>query len=283
MILTNKFQYPNAVAKAAEDGLYLPSKDILRVTELVDSPLIKRLTIEYWDKITIDVDEIVYASLFGTAWHKFLSGFEVDALIEKRWNIKWGSILLTGQTDIYKPDKGIIEDNKTQSAWAFVFGNPSWEAQLNCYAYLIEESGYSVNELWINSFLRDWSKFEAMKGRNRDYPKHKFHKVRVPLWGKDKRKLYIKRRLNLHLNNEDYVCTPEERWQRKTTYAVMKRGVKTAKRVLDTKEKAQEHIVAKNLTNQQSSGTIYIEERKGGCTKCNDYCICRNVCKYREE
>lgn len=279
MILTNKFQYPDAVVGAAENQLYLPNKDIVRVSELIDSPLIKKLLIEYWDKIIIDVDEIVYSSLFGIAFHKFLAGFEVDALVEKRWSIKIRDGILTGQTDLYKTD-GIIEDNKTQSAWAFVFGNSSWEAQLNCYAYLIEENGYPVNELWINSFLRDWSKFEAMKGRNRDYPKHKFHKVRVPLWDKNKRIEYINKRLNLHLD-EDYVCTPAERWQKKTIYAVMKKGVKTARRVLDTKGQAQEYIVAKNLTSQQNSGIIYVDERKGGCIRCNDYCTVRNVCKCR--
>lgn len=281
MILSNKFDYPNAVVKAAQSGLYLPNKEILRVTELIDSPLIKQLTMKYWDKLVIDVDEVVYSSLFGVAWHKFLSAFRINALIEKRWSINKDGTIITGQTDMYDPERGIIEDNKTQSAWAFVFGTSSWERQLNCYAHLIDENGYSVNELWINSFLRDWSKFEAMKGRNRKYPKHKFHRMRVPLWDKVIREKYINDRLQLH-KAEDYVCTPEEKWEKPTTYAVMKKDRKSAIRVLDTTNEAKEYIVAKNLTNQMDSGIIYIEERKGGCIRCQDYCIVRNVCKYKE-
>jgi len=283
MNITNQYNYPQAVVKACQNELYKPVKDVHRVTELIDSPLIKRLLVEHWDDLTIDVDEIVYSSLFGTSWHKFLSSFEVDALIEKRWSVKrrldeqWGDIIITGQTDLYKTNGGIIEDNKTQSAWSFVFGQPSWERQLNIYAELVEENGYPVNELWINSFLRDWSKYEAMKGRNRDYPKHKFHRVRVPLWNKDKRQGYINERLNLHINNEDYVCSDEERWRRKTTWAVIKKGVKTAKRVLDTQKEA-----AKWIEQKKPKGDISIVMRKGGCIRCQEYCTVRNVCKYRE-
>jgi hypothetical protein len=82
-----------------------------------------------------------------------------------------------------------------------VFGTPSWERQLNIYAELVEENGYTVNELWIGCFLRDWSKYEAKKGRNKTYPDHKYHRVRVPLWSKEKRQQYIDERLDLHLKD----------------------------------------------------------------------------------
>jgi hypothetical protein len=275
MNITNKFFYPQSVVEAVKADLYQPNKDVYRVTELIDSPLIKRLLVEHWGNLYVDVDEKVYSSLFGTAWHKFLASFESDALIEKRWSMNRNGVMVTGQTDIFKAGGGIIEDNKTQSAWAFVFGTPSWERQLNIYAELVEENGYTVNELWIGCFLRDWSKYEAKKGRNKTYPDHKYHRVRVPLWSKEKRQQYIDERLDLHLNSEDYVCTDEDRWRRKTTWAVKKTGIKTAKRVLDTKEEAEKWI-----RDKDPKGDIFIEKRMGGNVRCESYCSVRSVCPY---
>jgi hypothetical protein len=277
MLLNNKHKYPQAVVEACKAEIYRPLEDTLRVTELIDSPLIKRLLIEHWKDLSTDVDDIVYSSLFGTAWHKFVAEYEPAAMVEHRWytNLPDGKVL-TGATDIYKPDEGIIEDNKTQSVWAFVFGTPSWERQLNVYAHLIEANGYPVRELWINSFLRDWSKFEAMRNR-KDYPKHKFHKVRCRLWDKDKRDKFIQDRINIH-NDPTYVCSDEERWRRATTWAVKKKGTKTARRVLDT-EKAAKLWIEEN----KPKGNIYIEERVGSCVRCEEWCPVRSVCIHKEE
>ena len=142
MRLTNQFSYPDSVIQAAYDGLYQPVWGMLRVSELVDSPLIKALAIQHWDKLEIDVDECLLA-LFGTAWHKFLSGWQVDnELRNHRWYTKIGETNITGETDIFRLD-GTIEDNKTTSVWAFVFGRKEWEYQLNSYAYLVSQNNYS--------------------------------------------------------------------------------------------------------------------------------------------
>lgn len=286
MELSNKYKYPAAVVAAAKEEIYKPTWDLLRVTESIDSPLIKRLLIEYWDKIIIDVDEIVYSSMFGTAWHKFLSAFETNEILEKRWSVDYNGIIVSGQTDIYRPDVGAIEDNKTQSAWAFVFGTASWQEQLNIYAELVEENGYAVNELWINSFLRDWSKYEAMKGRNSNYPEHKFHRVRVPLWSKDKRKKFIKDRIALHIDHrDDYVCNTyaevgehNERWEKPTTFAVMKGGNKKASKVEPTLEEAAAWIETRK---PETKAAMSIVKRAGRCIRCEDWCWARDVCKFR--
>jgi len=286
MILRNEYNYPAAIMKAVQAEIYKPREGVLRVSELIDSPLIKRLMLKFWDKIEIDVDEVVSSSLFGTAFHKFLAGFESDAMIERRWSVNIGDYIITGQTDIYKPDEGYIEDIKTQSAWAFVFGNKNWERQLNCYAYLIRQNGYPVTNLYINSFLRDWSKYEAMRGRNKDYPKHRFHRIRLPLWKNEDIERYIKERVELHrraAKGGECICTPEERWQRPTTYALKKKGVKRACRVLPSYKEIVQHIKEKGLTKDWESGRIYVEKREGCNVRCENYCIVRNVCPYRKK
>jgi len=278
MELTNKPHYPMPVVEAAWAQIYHPTMDTLRVTELIDSPLIKRLTIENWNNLSIDVDEIVYSSLFGTAWHEFVAKYEADAMVERRWYAKLPDtdMILSGQTDIFKPQEGVIEDNKTQSAWAFVFSTPTWERQLNVYAYLIEANGYDVRELWINSFLRDWSQY-LVKKSNSDYPAHKFHRIKCNLWDANKRHDYILERLAIH-NDPNYVCSDEERWRRPTTWAVKKKGTKTARRVLDSKAKAEQWI-----TENKPKGDVYVEERSGGCIRCESYCTARSVCPFKEK
>lgn len=282
MEIFNKLQYPESVVAAVKADVYRPVWDIVRVTELIDSPLIKRLTIKHWDELEIDCDDIVYSSLLGTAVHKYLAGFQTDAMVEHRWTVLLSAFhddrggTLTGQTDIFKPGEGIIDDIKTQSAYAFVFGQPSWTKQLNVYAELIEQHGYKVKELWISAFLRDWSKYEAMKNKNKDYPKHKFHRVRVNLWSPEVRQKFIQDRLNIY-DNPDYVCSDVERWRRPTTWAVLKEGVKTARRVLNTEAEAKAW-----LDQQKDTSKLYIEERKGGCIRCNGFCAVAKYCPHKD-
>ena len=69
-------------------------------------------------------------------------------------------------------------------------------------------------------------------------------------------------------------CTAEERWAKPDTYAVMKKGRKSALRLLPTEEKAKEYIGDQNLS---------IEFRKGVSTRCEGYCEVSQFCKqYRE-
>ena len=276
MILTNRYKYPEAVVKAVQNEMYKPNYDIWRVTEIIDSPLVKKLLIKYWDDIEIDVDDYIYSSLFGTAWHKFLSAWEVDAMVERRWSVRYCNTTLSGQSDIYKQSIATVEDNKVVGAFSLVFGQPHWDEQLNIYATLIEDCGFPVRKLYINAFIRDWSRYEAAKYNRKDgYPDRKFYKKKVPLWNRDKREVFINSRLRLHLDtNESYECTPDERWQKKTTYAVMKIGQKKAKRVLDTIDEAKKWV--DNQTKDKNK--LSIVERPGECTRCKSYCPVRSVC-----
>ena len=296
MILTNRYDYPEAIVKATQNEIYRPKSDVYRCTEILDSPYVKQLMIKYWDDIEIDVDDYIYSSLFGTAWHKFLSQWEVDAMVERRWNLRVLGVLLTGQTDIYKPSLGHIEDNKTCGAFSFVFGQPHWEEQLNVYATLVEQNGFPVKALYIDAFIRDWSKYEAERRDRRDsYPNRKFYKTKVKLWSSEKREAFINTRLQLHLKPEGYVCstfaeagTLNERWEKPTTYAVMKKGQKKAiGATLSVKGKRVPFttiaMAEKFIETKKPKGNIYIDERKGECTRCKYYCNARSVCPIAKE
>lgn len=282
MKITNKLNYPQAVIVAAEKQLYKPTWDNVRVSELLPGLLTKYLSIKYWDELVVDVDDLLL-SMFGTSWHQYLSGWQSpNEVHNKRWYAVINGVQLSGETDIYgfeehNQPNAVIEDNKVTSAWAFVFGRKEWEYQLNSYAYLVRANGYPIHELYINAFLRDWSQYEAMKDRQKEYPKSRFYRLQVLLWTIDMQLAFLEKRIQLHEiakkdgNIDVIACTPEERWQRKESWAVKKKGRQSALRCADTFEQAQ--TLAKKF-----KGDITIEHRPGKCVKCNSYCLVRAVC-----
>jgi NAD-dependent dihydropyrimidine dehydrogenase PreA subunit len=46
---------------------------------------------------------------------------------------------------------------------------------------------------------------------------------------------------------------------------------------------ANHYILEKGLTEQHKKGIIYIDERKGECTRCKFYCPVRVICKFNKE
>ena len=291
MKLTNKLNYPQSVVIAAEKSIQRPTWDNVRVSELLPGLLTKYLSIKYWDELVVDVDDLLL-SMFGTSWHQYLSGWQSpNEVHNKRWYANINGVQFTGETDIYRFEEhnqsnATIEDNKTASVWSFVFGRKEWIQQLNSYAYLVQANNYPIHELYINAFLRDWSKYQAMQDRKKAYPKSQFYRIQVPLWTKEQQLEYLTKRLELHKqaqvgNVDAIVCTggstingkwdEGERWERKETWAVKKKGRLSALRVADSFEQGQ-------ILAQKYKGDITIEHRKGKCVKCSDWCLVRNVC-----
>ena len=71
------------------------------------------------------------------------------------------------------------------------------------------------------------------------------------------------------------VCTPDERFNSGDKFAVMKKGRKTALRVLDSKEAAEQW--------KADNGGDFIETRLGEDKKCADYCSACEFCSYYQE
>jgi len=100
------------------------------------------------------------------------------------------------------------------------------------------------------------------------------------LWSMEEREAFIKERIHLHSEalfatdtNEDLPpCTPEECWEKPTTYAVKKEGGVRAKSVHTTKEEAESAL--------ESTGKGYfLEVRAGERTRCAKFCQVSPWCK----
>ena len=132
--------------------------------------------------------------------------------------------------------------------------------------------------------MRDWSRREA--ALKDTYPQAPIVTLDIPLWDQATRESFVAARLGLH-NEANFAavsgqmpeCTPEEMWEKKTTYAVMKEGGKRAKKVFEIKEEAA-------VFAGQQKEAHYIETREGGRTRCESFCqaapFCNQFKKYKE-
>ncbi|GAG79678.1 unnamed protein product, partial [marine sediment metagenome] len=171
-----------------------------------------------------------------------------------------------------------LDDYKFTSVWTVIFGlKTDWEQQLNCYKPFYEYAGFPVKELRVHILGRDWSRTKALQNHN--YPKCEITTMPVPMWDNDKIKDFVYERVLLHqacekLSDNDLpLCTPDERWEKPTKYAIIKEGRKSAVRVLDTLENANQYINEKNLDDKHS-----IVLREGESTRCEFYCHLRDYC-----
>jgi hypothetical protein len=269
MKITNKYNLPDAIVKAVSGERQLVDNRI-SATTLIGSPLRRKLMIQYGDQLEDDASNRLW-SLLGSAMHSVLEQNLPDgALSELKLNALIGDITVSGIMDLY--DNGTISDYKVTSVWAFILGDkPEWERQLNVYAYLCERCGYPVNGLEIVAILRDWNKY----GKGTDYPSIPFQRITCRLWSPEEREAYVKERIRLHFHAEPTECTPEEKWERPTTYRVMKKGRKTAVRVFENQVDA-DNLIAMNVE-------YYLEVRKGVCVRCKDYCAVNVFCPYYKE
>lgn len=280
MRYTNNANLPQPIYDAIVKDDYDKWEANISVTELINPIQIYYLRKKYKDQIIEDVSDKIFA-LMGTAMHNILEQADVSAVTEKRLFIEVNDWVVTGQFDrlcMISKDGGItglLQDYKFCSVWENIYGlKPDRIKQLNMYAYLINQNGYKCSKLQIVQIFRDWQKSKAKY--DPQYPQQQVAVIDVPLWSEEKQREYIHRRIELFQQAEKGiipVCTDEERWYTGDRWAVMKKGNKTAKRVLNTIEEAKQW---KEMNDKD--GTMYLEYRPGEAKRCDSYCDCRDVC-----
>jgi len=274
MILTNHYNLPDVFYQAIAKNIQRPQPEIMRVTQLISPPLMRQLTIKYWDKLKVDCSENLW-SLLGTSVHAELAKITNNALIEKKITKTVFGIILSGSLDRFEKDTQTIVDFKVSSVWSYLLGvKEDWQKQLNVYKFLLESEGHFVKHLKIYLIIRDFQKGKAVQA---DYPKIPFVVLDVPVWNNEKISSYIKERVAVH-KAEPLPCTLEERWERAPTFAIMKTGRKSAVRVKDTREEAEIYLNTKVKPTDKPKCEIV--ERKGEAIRCKNYCLVRDVCKY---
>ena len=232
----------------------------------------------HWEELTDTVDNRIWAIL-GTSVHKLLEEKKPNAFTEEKFECQIGSKKVVGHVDLYDMENAEITDYKTTSVWKIKFAEfEDWRKQGLVYAYLLRKSKLEVKRCRFIAMLRDWSKGEAQ--RNPGYPQSQIYEYVFDVTEKDLSEIekFIIEKVNditekEKLSDDEIAeCTPEERWQGSDTYAVKKEGRKTAIKVFDTKEEAENNMLA--------LGGTFIEERKGCSKRCLEYCLCNKLCSF---
>lgn len=252
-------------------------------TSILKSVRQNLLTRRHDKEITQDVSDMMFL-IFGTAIHKVLEESKgTDGQFkEERIEMQIEDYTLSGIIDMYDIDKKEVVDYKTCSVWKVI--NNDWEdykQQLFIYATMLREKGFEVNKVKIVAMIKDHSLSKAKFDRN--YPQTATKVIEFDFTEEDYRKtlIYIVSKFqeikeNENVKDEDLpLCSKEERWATDTKFALMKKGRKTAVKLFDNYEMANE--VAK------TDKAYFIEERKGEDKKCTSYCSCCKFCSYWKE
>jgi hypothetical protein len=209
--------------------------------------------------------------------------------LEKRLYLQVGNIRVSGQIDWYKKSDRKIEDYKVTSVWKILKNDlDDWEFQGNVYKLILENNGFPVDNIQINTILKDWKKFEAGIKKDEGYPQLPVHTIEIKLWKPlDVLKEVIKRiedhELVKNVSSPEELyrlrpCTDKEKWHGEDKFAVMKHGGKKASAVFNTLIEAEAYMLEK------TDGSMFIEIRKGEDKRCEEYCLAKPYCaQYKAE
>lgn len=277
MIITNNAGLPEPLVEAIKQQTH--RRGDYSVTELINPVQQTILKRRHEAEITEDAADRLW-SLFGTAVHKALEQGNKAGITEGYIETDILGMKISGTADLYEAG-GTISDYKVTSAWSLVYGSreTEWAAQLNAYAYLYQSLGFEVTKLQVVAILRDWSAINAK--RDPAYPQNKVEVLPIEMYSKEVTKTWLELRVGavqkaaLRLDNLPE-CTTAERWETKTTYAVMQAGRKSAVIVYEELPEAEKHIAGKK--------GLFIETRVGEAKRCEYYCSVKDFCEqYKKE
>ena len=269
--MLNEIEY---LKEAVKPDTRAPDPTRISVTQLSDSPLIRTLWLENYDKIEQEPEDMLWA-LYGTALDTIVKRHNKTGMVDLKLELPFENYTIVGKPDIFYPSTGLLVDVKTTSVWTLKNPRKEWTYQLNCYKYLMERlmPELKVEKLQIHGIARDWRKNEKL--RYHDYPSSAFVIIDIPIW-EDMEKV-IDADIKRHTKFPREECTDEEKWTKPTTFALKKEGRKTAIKVENTKEQLMSYCQKNNIV---IDGNHYIEERPGECVRCLNYCQVSSFCKY---
>jgi len=280
MQITNKFSLPQTFLNICERPTYTKGKAHISATGLLTAPRLARLKEIYDDKIVTDVSDMIW-SIFGTAVHNILEqGKDENHVVEQRLHAELDGWHISGAIDlqITREDGIEINDYKTVGVWSVMNEKIEWEQQLNVYAWLVETvKKMPVTELKIIAIIRDWNRRDAQSRPG--YPEAQVATIPVQIWSYEQRESFIRDRIHLHsealfaseTGEELPDCSPEDCWEKPTTYAIKKDGAMRAKSVHTSLSEAEVAL--------EKSGKGYaLEVREGDRTRCASFCPVAQFC-----
>jgi len=280
--LTNIYDLPEPLVQAVMNDKYSPGRSDYTTSQLAGTPARQwALKRKHWMEITEDVSDRIY-SLSGQSKHVVLERAaefceQYEYLAEERFYIQRSGKTLGGQIDLYDKRQGILYDWKETSVYvSYLSLKPEWAAQGNINRLLLEENGYTVNQIINIALYRDWKK--SLVGSTEKYPPHQVAKFEIPVWPNAETELFIARRIAEFENAKTKLplCSDDERWKAPDVWALTKVGGKKALKLFDTEKEAVDHMEIFNI-----SGEIIL--RPGVNKRCQSYCVCLPFCEQAKQ
>ncbi len=287
MNLTNAMNLPKPFVDAVtNDHQFIEKRyGVTDLTKSVREVILRR---RHDAEITTDVSTMVWA-IFGTAVHHILEQSE-----ESTTQLKENKIVvdlpngyqLSGIFDLYDDATGTVTDYKTASVWKVKVGDSEdWRKQTLIYCWMLRKIGFDAKRGEIVALLKDHSKAKAKVGEHPALPVWQIgwdFTAEDFAWAEQfiADKFAEIERCEQLPDDELPMCTEEERWTRGSKYAVMKKGLKRAKKLFDGEDEATAY--AEHL-GETEKGEFYVEHRPGTDPKCVDYCSACEFCTYWQQ
>ena len=295
MKLTNNHGLSSSIVHAIEQimGQYDPGRSDITVTGLISPPQQRRLMQEHADELSEDIMECSYR-IMGSSAHYVMENAascdEANICEERYYSHFLNGVVVGGQVDLIEPNEGhTLSDYKITSVYAVKEPKPEWIAQLNILALLAKENGVKIERLKIVAFLRDWSKAAKEKQDKAGFPyPNPIVEMDIPMWNDEHTTEYVLDRLRAHYSDDTPPCSPEERWAKPDTWAVLQRkkgkwGVRAMSgSVSDTKVMA-ESFINEFVMEGADVKDFKIDFRPGKSNRCEDYCAVNKWCKQYKE
>lgn len=281
MKITNNFNLPEQFVEAVNHDTYSKDGSDYSGSELINPVQVVILKNRHASEIVQDASDMVWLAI-GKAAHVMLEQSTTkkkNILKEMRIHDTFEGRKISGQIDLYDEDEKRLSDWKITSVWTAMFGSrvKEWTEQQNIYRYLLEKEGFEVSVMEIVAIYRDWSLSES-KRYGEKYPP-KVETVKLEVWSLTEIKNFIVDKIVNLVRAEQMTddqlpeCSPEERWQKSDSWAVMKTGNVKATKVEPTFEAAETY----RLTQKKPSEFSTVK-REGEWTRCEYYCPVNSFC-----
>jgi len=281
MKIINRLNLPAGFVKACSPEKH-NAQGCLSATTLIMGIKQILLTERHWEELEDDVSDRLWA-IWGQAVHSLMESEGENDFTEQKMAYKVNDVTVTGTIDNYDMKHGIIFDYKTASVNKIKFNDfKDWYLQGMIYAWLLRKNKFPVNKCRFIALLKDFSRTEAI--RDYQYPKEPVYVYEFPvtLQALFKIEIFINNKVSEYHrcitldDNAIPPCSPDERWEKPSKFAVMKNGNKRAVKLFDKREEAE-------ILATEKGENHFIEFRQGESIKCQSFCLCSSFCNFNKD
>lgn len=204
----------------------------------------------------------------------------IPVYLEQRSIVQFEGFAIGGKFDLVA--EGILHDNKSTSAYTWLFGtkDDDYALQGSLYKWLNPDK-ITEDFIRINFIFTDWSKMMARQ--NPKYPQKRLLHKDIPLWSKEKTEAWIRQKLAQLVKFKDVdeanipECTDEELWKSEPRYKYYADATKTSGKSTKNFDDAVE--ARKFMVEKGGKGVIVTVP--GEPKRC-DYCNAAPICSQRK-